>query len=86
MDVGAAQAVWDFLNAGGVLGVLVFVLWAVYSGKLVTRREFDDLKEDRDRWRESSLRATDLSDRALLEAERRGFETSRRSSSENHTT
>ena len=62
---------FKYLNTGGVVGVLVFVIWAVYAGKLVTRREFDDLKEDRDKWRDSSLRATDLGDRALLEAERR---------------
>lgn len=73
------------INAGGVVGVLLFVLYAIYTGKIVTRREYDDLKEDRDRWRESNMRAVDLGDRALLEAERRAYASSQRPSSDTTT-
>lgn len=67
MELGDLGSV---LNTGGVIGVLGFVLAALYRGYLVPRWVHDDLREDRDRWRDTALRATDNADRALMEAEK----------------
>ena len=67
MELGDLGSV---LNTGGVIGVLGFVLAALYRGYLVPRWVHDDVREDRDRWRDTALRATDNADRALMEAEK----------------
>lgn len=58
------------INAGGVVGVLVLNLWAIFTGRLVVRWVHDDVVEDRNRWRTTALKATDNADRALMEAEK----------------
>lgn len=41
------------LDGLGVVGVVLIVGWMLASGRLVTRREHDDLLHDRDEWRAS---------------------------------
>ena len=80
------EAFVKMLNTGGVVGVLAFLLWAFYSGRIIAKWQYDDLKRDRDQWQQTAHRATDLSERAMLEAERRGYDRSRPPSSESHVT
>lgn len=39
----------------GVAGLLVGLFWMLATGRLVTRREADDIKADRDVWRANAL-------------------------------
>ena len=39
------------LNGIGVVAVVLFVGWMIWTGRLVTRRELDDIAHDRDEWR-----------------------------------
>jgi len=39
------------VNGVGVIGLLAGLFWMLARGNLVTRREAQDLKDDRDRWR-----------------------------------
>ena len=38
-------------NGIGVVGVVLVVAWMLWTGRLVTRREVDDIAHDRDEWR-----------------------------------
>lgn len=39
------------LEGVGVIGVVLLVAWMLFTGRLVTRREADDIRHDRDEWR-----------------------------------
>lgn len=43
------------LSGGGVVTLLVGLFWMVATGRIVTRREHDAVKEDRDYWREIAM-------------------------------
>jgi hypothetical protein len=45
------QTVAAILNGVGVVGVVLLVGWLIWTGRLVTRREIDDIAHDRDEWR-----------------------------------
>lgn len=45
------QTLVGILNGGGVIGVVLIVAWMLWTGRLVTRREVDDIAHDRDEWR-----------------------------------
>ena len=53
-----------WLNGVGVMG-LAFVLHQVLSGKLITRREFDAVVAQRDKWESRFDRATEYGNRAV---------------------
>lgn len=38
----------------GVVGVVLLVFWLLWSGRLVTKRELDNIAHDRDEWRAES--------------------------------
>lgn len=65
-----------FTNAGAV-GMLAIVVWMIFTGRLVTRREADEIRAERDYWREafnsasqhaSSMMETGLAARDVLRA------------------
>lgn len=35
----------------GIVGLVIFGCWMIFTGRLVTRREADDIRHDRDEWR-----------------------------------
>lgn len=39
------------LDNVGAIGVVLLVAWLLFTGRLVTRREADDIRHDRDEWR-----------------------------------
>jgi hypothetical protein len=41
-------------NGIGVVTICVIVAWCLAKGIVVTRREADDIRADRDRWRSSA--------------------------------
>lgn len=43
------------LNGAGVAGLLVLLFWMLATGRIVTRREHDSVKQDRDYWRSAAL-------------------------------
>jgi hypothetical protein len=43
------------LNGTGVAGLLVLLFWMLSTGRLVTRREAEDIRADRDVWRSAAL-------------------------------
>lgn len=74
MDI---DAFLNLLNRGGVIALLSFNLWAFVRGWVVPKWVHDDVREDRDSWRQTALVATDNADRSLLEAERHYSELSK---------
>lgn len=62
----------DFLNAGGALGLCVFVGVLVARGDLILRREGDELRRQRDAykdqvdaWQRLALRGNSLAERSV---------------------
>lgn len=45
----------DIATGGGVIGLVVALFWMLATGRLATRREADDIRKDRDVWREMAL-------------------------------
>jgi hypothetical protein len=43
------------INGVGVVGLVVILFWMLATGRLVTRREAEDIRADRDVWRSNSL-------------------------------
>ncbi|WP_107768424.1 hypothetical protein [Nocardioides terrigena] len=43
------------VNGVGVVGLVVILFWMLATGRLVTRREAEDIRADRDVWRSNSL-------------------------------
>lgn len=39
------------LNGIGVVGVVVLIGWFIWTGRLATRREVEQIEHDRDEWR-----------------------------------
>lgn len=45
----------DIATGGGITVLLVGLFWMLATGRLVTRREADDIGKDRDVWRQMAL-------------------------------
>ena len=45
----------DLLNGIGVVALVLWVGWMLATGRLVTRREADSIRADRDVWRDNFL-------------------------------
>jgi hypothetical protein len=45
------QTLAPLFNGVGVVGVVLLVGWLIWTGRLATRREIDDIMHDRDEWR-----------------------------------
>jgi hypothetical protein len=41
----------DLVGQSGLAAILLSVIWMIFTGRLVTRREVTDIKEERDYWR-----------------------------------
>lgn len=48
-----------FFDRIGAVAVALFVCWMIGTGRLVTRREVDALRKDRDEW-QSAYRASEV--------------------------
>lgn len=47
-------------NGVGVVSLLVALFWLLATGRLATRREVDDVRADRDAWRETAQESKDV--------------------------
>ncbi|MEP7739778.1 hypothetical protein ABKW28_19220 [Nocardioides sp. 31GB23] len=52
-------------GAIGDIGLVLALFWLLASGRLATRRELDDIKADRDVWRETALEQKGLVSKLL---------------------
>lgn len=52
-------------SLGLPLALLIAVLWSGARGMWVFGRTFEDMRDDRDWWREQATRGSDLADKAL---------------------
>lgn len=59
MTVGELVAV---ANQGGALPLMVLIIIAFVRRWVVTKAELDEMREDRDQWRESALRGTGMAE------------------------
>jgi len=66
------EELWQLIENGGVAGVLVFVGWLILTGKLRPEREYLDMRDQRDEWKDEALAsrlllrdATDVAERAV---------------------
>ncbi len=63
---------WDTLvNQGPVVVVLLGLIWALFAGKLVTSREHEEMRRDRNLWRAIADPAIRAAERATSLAEGR---------------
>lgn len=62
--------IWQLVQTGGALGVLVLVSWFVLIGKLRLEREYLDMRTQRDQWRDEALAGRPLLREAAEVAER----------------
>lgn len=51
------------LDSGGTLGLMVLIVVALLRGWVVTRREHEEMRKERDRLLAITLRSVDLADR-----------------------
>ncbi len=59
----------DLLTNVGSTGLLAVVVWMIFTGRLITRREADHLIEERNYWRDAFLEEQS-STKALMETGR----------------
>lgn len=64
-DASTADSLWNIISHGGALGVLVVVLWAIITGKLVPKPYFDAAVKDRDDWKDIALTGTSITEKAV---------------------
>lgn len=63
---------WDSLaSQGPVVTVLLGLVWALITGRLITGREFEEMKRDRTLWRAIADPAIRAAERATTMAEGR---------------
>lgn len=53
---------WTIIQTGGVVGVLTIGLFLIVSGRLPTKQQMADMRNDRDFWRTLALNAMDLTE------------------------
>lgn len=54
------QIMLSILNGVGVGALLALLFFMLATGRLATRREVDDIRADRDAWRETAQESKDL--------------------------
>lgn len=64
-----ATTMIDLIQSSGVVGVLGLIVWAFVTRRLHSDGEYQELREDRDMWRELALGVHDTSRRAVGAAE-----------------
>ncbi len=69
------------LQTGGPIAVLAFFITAFLRGWIVTAKQYDDLRRDRDDWKEAALQSIGGAEKALGLAERRRTDSARGPSS-----
>ena len=57
MTVALAFVPAEWVVPGGAVGLLTLVALMIYRGQLVPRRTYDDLRQDRDYWREAAMKS-----------------------------
>jgi hypothetical protein len=55
-------ALWNLVQTGGVVGVLVAALFLLVTGRLPTKKQLDDMRDERNFWRTLALNAMDLTE------------------------
>lgn len=64
VDQNAAVGAVSYLNSIGTAG-LAFIVWALMTGRLITKRELDACLEREKMWQGLYMRATATSDQAM---------------------
>lgn len=57
MDLGA---ILPYLDKIGVVALVLIIGYMLTTGRLVTRREADGIREDRDTWRKTALTESEV--------------------------
>lgn len=75
-----SRFILDLLDSAGSVGLLVFIIVAIFKGWLVRKAEFDrevarrtEVERERNDWRELALRGTDLAEGLASVTTRRVF-------------
>lgn len=55
----------EWITQGGAVGLLGVVVLLILSGRLIPRRVYRDLENDRDHWREAAMKAIGHADQLL---------------------
>lgn len=58
----------EWITQGGAVGLLGIVVLLILSGRLIPRRVYRDLENDRDHWREAAMKAINQADQLLPSA------------------
>jgi len=74
MDAASFHDVIAAIQAGGVTGLLALIIVAISKGWFTPRSYYEEMRRDRDDWKEIALSQTDAADKALnlMERQRRG--------------
>lgn len=59
------QEIFEFLKTTGLVGALMIFIWGGVKRWWVYGHQYDDLRRERDAWRESALRNGNFVDRSL---------------------
>ncbi len=50
MPIMTFGEVWSYINDGGIIALLMLIIWGGMTGKYVFRREYDEQKQRADRF------------------------------------
>lgn len=64
MDPQLAASIWQGLNSVGI-GGLAFITWALMTGRLITRREYDGMAQRCERLEQKLDKALEYGHRAV---------------------
>lgn len=60
----------SYVQSGGVIAVMLGIFWFIITGRLVTGREFNEMKAERDFYRNLTTNSTSMQDRSVNALER----------------
>jgi hypothetical protein len=63
--------IWDFIQTGGIAGLLFLALLGVFRGWWIPRHVFEDLERDRDEWKSIALQNMHVASTAVDELKER---------------
>lgn len=52
---GLVEIPWSFLGEFGAVGIVIAFIWAILTGRLVPARVVEEVRRDRDQWRDTAL-------------------------------
>lgn len=74
------EALLALVQSGGTLGVVLFVIWSGGRGLWVYGSHYDEMRDERDRWRDLALSGTAMAERLTdLASSHSGFSGPRKS-------